>query len=67
MVLILGFFPRGAFYPETDNTLFSVGNALTSFGYALLSRYFQRHDVFTPALLSSLPVTELREPVPPQI
>lgn len=59
--------PGGTFYPETDNTLFSVGNALTSFGNALPSRYFKRHDVFTLTLLSSLPVSELREPVPPQI
>lgn len=56
--------PGDTFYQKTDNPLFSVGNALTSFGNALLSHYFQRHDVFTLALLSPIPVTEVGSQCP---
>lgn len=50
-----------------QSILYSVGNGLTSFENALLSSCSQGRNVFTPAVLSSLPVPDLGEPVQPQI
>lgn len=50
-----------------QSILYSVRNGLTSFENALLSSCSQGRNVFTLAVLSSLPVPDLGEPVQPQI